>query len=182
MRAVRSTAPQDRRARSDAPYQLDKMRIAADLRTFTCKASILALTPAAPYHKQVMRWSEFRKKWPRYQGKQRSGCQQYSEDFCWVLGERPATKSDLSGSDFCCYHKRVISLRRKGSAVGERARPGRSVWRPRQTPFGGEQDGPPFRDCARGSRPAGEGASRQRPGRARSPETTAAFRLRPMNP
>jgi hypothetical protein len=29
VRAVRSQAPQDRRARSDAPYQPDKMRIAA---------------------------------------------------------------------------------------------------------------------------------------------------------
>jgi hypothetical protein len=32
MRAVRSQVPQDRRARSDAPYQPDKMRIAAVIR------------------------------------------------------------------------------------------------------------------------------------------------------
>ena len=32
VRAVRSQAPQDRRARSDAPYQPDKMRIASQLR------------------------------------------------------------------------------------------------------------------------------------------------------
>jgi hypothetical protein len=31
VRAVRSQAPQDRRARSDAPYQPDKMRIAVEM-------------------------------------------------------------------------------------------------------------------------------------------------------
>ena len=33
MRAVRSQAPRDRRARSDAPYQPDKMRIAGVARS-----------------------------------------------------------------------------------------------------------------------------------------------------
>ena len=67
-------------------------------------------------------------------------------------------------------------LSRNHAEEGERARPGRRDWRPRQSPLA-----PPERThrsvAARAGEPPGEGAGWQRPGRACSPFPTAWLRL-----
>ncbi len=72
-------------------------------------------------------------------------------------------------------------LSRDYAARGERARPGRSGWRPRQAPFG-PPEGSRRSVTLQAWKPTGEGAGWQRPGRACSPSHNAWIRLRPFGP
>ena len=71
-------------------------------------------------------------------------------------------------------------LSRNDSVEGERARRERSGWRPRQPPLQA-RDWVHRLVTRRASVPTGEGAGRQRPGRARSPLSTASFRPRRLD-
>ena len=80
-----------------------------------------------------------------------------------------------------CGHRRPpfgnqAQLSRNYAAVGERARPGRRDWRPRQSPSRLTER----TQCSvtrRAAQPPGEGAGWPRPGRACSPFPTAWLRL-----
>ena len=71
----------------------------------------------------------------------------------------------------------VAYLSRNHSTSGERARHGRSGWRPRQ-PLSRAAETTHSTVTSREPRPPGEGAGWQRPRRARSPEAAASFRPR----
>jgi len=55
-----------------------------------------------------MTWTEFKKKWSRYQGKETSAYQSHFDDLCRLLGQPTPNEADPSGADFFCFQKRVV--------------------------------------------------------------------------
>src|SRR5665213_1533188 len=55
-----------------------------------------------------MTWTEFKKKWSRYQGKETSAYQSHFDDLCRLLGQPTPAEADPSGANFFCFQKRVV--------------------------------------------------------------------------
>ncbi len=54
-----------------------------------------------------MTWTEFKKKWARYTGKETSAYQEHFNDLCRLLGHPTPVEPDPSGSESFCFEKRV---------------------------------------------------------------------------
>ncbi len=55
-----------------------------------------------------MTWSEFKRKWSRYKGKESSAYQEHFNDLCRLLDQPTPAEADPTGSESFCFQKRVI--------------------------------------------------------------------------
>jgi restriction-modification enzyme MmeI-like protein len=81
-----------------------------------------------------MTWTEFKKKWERFTGKETSAYQEHFSDLCRLLGQPTPNEADPSGTDFFCYQKHVVKdaelLDLESSDAGEPVKRGfADVWK-----------------------------------------------------
>jgi type II restriction/modification system DNA methylase subunit YeeA len=52
--------------------------------------------------------AEFKRKWARYSGKETAAYQEHFNDLCALLGQPSPAAADPTGSESCCFQKRVV--------------------------------------------------------------------------